>query len=85
MPQPRACYPPGCEAAEAGTGEAGGCWGPGPSMAGNMEPGESPGSSEGGMPKGRGSSGIEEMRIRSNSDSCSRLVLARRFWNQIFT
>ena len=53
-------------------------------MAGNMEVG-SPGSSEGGMPKGRGSSGIEEMRIRSSSDSCSRLVLARRFWNQIFT
>lgn len=57
-------------------------WGGG-RMLGNTEArlvGEKPGgSSEGGIPKGRASSGIEEIRILSISDSWSRLVLARRF------
>ena len=44
-----------------------------------------PGMSEGGIPKGLGSKGIEEIRILSISDSCSRLVLARLFWNHILT
>ena len=57
-------------------------WG-GASMLGNTEArlvGERPGgSSEGGIPNGRASSGIEEIRILSISDSWSRFVLARRF------
>ena len=52
-------------------------------MLGNTEArlvGEKPGgSSEGGIPKGRARSGIEEIRILSISDSWSRFVLARRF------
>jgi hypothetical protein len=44
-----------------------------------------PGSSDGGMPNGRGMSGADANRIRSISDSWIRLVLARRFWNQILT
>ena len=44
-----------------------------------------PGNRDCGMPKGRGISGAEANLSRSSSDSCSRLVLARRFWNQIFT
>ena len=44
-----------------------------------------PWSKECGIPKGRGIMGIEEILIRSISDSWRRLVLARRFWNQIFT
>ncbi len=45
-----------------------------------------PGSREAGMPKGRGGIiGMDAIRIRSISDSWSRLVLARRFWNQILT
>ena len=37
-------------------------------------------------PKGpRASKGLEAIRNRSNSDSCKRLDLARRFWNQILT
>ena len=43
------------------------------------------GSSEGGMPKGLGAKGAVANLSRSSSDSCRRLVLARRFWNQIFT
>ena len=47
-----------------------------------------PGRSEGGIPNGLGT--IEEAEeeanlIRSISDSARRLVLARRFWNQILT
>ena len=44
-----------------------------------------PGSRDWGMPKGRGMSGAEANLSLSSSDSWSRLVLARRFWNQIFT
>ena len=44
-----------------------------------------PGMREGGMPNGLGSKGSEDIRILSISDSCSRLVLARLFWNQILT
>ena len=43
------------------------------------------GRREGGIPKGFGTKGREEILRRSSSDSWSRLVLARRFWNQIFT
>ena len=44
-----------------------------------------PGSSEGGIPKGLGTIGEDANLIRSISDSWSRLVLARLFWNQILT
>ena len=44
-----------------------------------------PGSSDGGIPKGLGTSGEEANRIRSISDSWRRFVLALLFWNQIFT
>ena len=44
-----------------------------------------PGRREGGMPKGRGMRGAEANRNLSTSDSWSRFVLARRFWNQILT
>ena len=70
--------------AHYGLGELADC----DSMLGNMlarEEGVIPGNKEGGIPKGRGNNGIEEIRIRSISDSCSLFVLARRFWNQIFT
>ena len=43
-------------------------------------------NNEGGIPNGGlGITGKEAILIRSISDSCSRFVLARRFWNQIFT
>ena len=61
----------------------------GSEMLGNKEEkpvGMGPPIKEGGMePKGRESMGLEAIRIRSNSDSCNLLDLARRFWNQIFT
>ena len=44
-----------------------------------------PGSNDWGIPKGRGMRGAEANLSRSSSDSCSRLVLARLFWNQILT
>ena len=44
-----------------------------------------PGSREGGIPKGLGTIGEEANRILSISDSWSRLVLALLFWNQILT
>ena len=44
-----------------------------------------PGIKEGGIPKGLGNKGIEEILILSISDSCSLLVLALLFWNQILT
>ena len=61
----------------------------GSEMWGNKEEnpvGMGPPIKEGGMvPKGRDNIGLEAIRIRSNSDSCRRLDLALRFWNQIFT
>ena len=53
----------------------------GDSILGNMFaiPADMPGISEGGIPKGRGSRGIEDILILSISDSCNLLVLARRF------
>ena len=67
-------------AADVATDEAG-------NILGNMLaiPADMPGISEGGIPNGLGNSGIEEILILSISDSCSRLVFALRFWNQIFT
>ena len=49
--------------------------------------GKGPPIRDGGMPPNMGleSMGDEANRIRSNSDSCNRFDLARRFWNQILT
>ena len=44
-----------------------------------LPPPDIPGINEGGIPNGLGSSGIEDIRILSISDSCSLLVLALRF------
>ena len=44
-----------------------------------------PGSREGGIPNGLGTRGEEANLILSISDSCSRLVFALLFWNQILT
>ena len=44
-----------------------------------------PGSRDWGIPKGRGIKGAEANLNLSSSDSWSRLVFARRFWNQILT
>ena len=54
-------------------------------IGGMLNPLSAPGRSDWGIPKGRGIRGAEANLNRSNSDSCNLLVLARRFWNQIFT
>ena len=65
--------------------------GPEPGMKAAREAGGSPkllrapGSSDWGMPKGRGIKGADANLSLSSSDSWSRLVFALRFWNQIFT
>ena len=55
----------------------------GPSPGGAMAPGVK--MDERLMPTMGGSIGFAAIRIFSNSASCSRLALARRFWNQILT
>ena len=46
------------------------------------KPLSAPGRREGGIPKGRGISGVAANRSRSISDSCSRFVLALK-WSLI--
>ena len=73
------------------SGAAQGNEGPEPGMKAAREAGGSPkllrapGSSDWGMPKGRGIKGADANLSLSSSDSWSRLVFARRFWNQILT